>query len=550
MDLLHDSQEDLEGMQVYENCKISDGQPCLSCRRYVEFEKQVVSLKMSFMQQLQKMRDQQRRLRTKINRGHDPLVRVLPSEVMASVFECYVDSQNSVEKSCQQVYNCCAPLILGAVSQSWRRIAWSSPQLWTHISINPRGYEHWTCLEVAQECLSRSGQLPLSIEVSLYHPDLNHQIRNRQGIFRQVIDLVNRYSSRWQDLRVICRSEILPLFTGNAQGTPIIRKLLLEYPFDTYNRVEGDAKFKVEGLKPRPTHVSLSNFGFQSLDIDWLRVTNVQFHKTKITLDQFFQLLQQAPELMDCQLSCISDSERSFRYPMNEIPIVHHALRSLEIGKYQGKELGLFFSFPELTHLTIEHITDPESRVLLNSIVPLIERSSCQLTYLRLHNVLCNRESFIGLLRTTPSLHRLELSICKASLDVLQFLADTSVAQFSGEDACHQNSFLPNLQSIHYSDVRPVWDPAFWALIPTIPGLPSEFHNPQRRPLTKVEFACRQARWSDPKPLSMVCKDQNVVARFIELMKLGISFHLTHANVDMLKNSIIHHGFDIHEAVE
>lgn len=550
MDILHDCPDDLEGVQVYENCKISDGQPCISCEQYVEFEKQVIALKMSFFQQLEKMRDQQRQLRTVINRGHDPLVRSFPSEIMASIFKCHVDSQNLVEKSCQQVYNSCAPLALGAVCQSWRRIAWSSPQLWTHISINPRGYEDWTCLEVSQECLSRSGQLPLSIEVSLYHPDINHQLHNRQGIFRRVIALINQYSSRWQELRVICRAEILPLFCGDSQlGAPIIRKILLEYPFDTYNRVEDDVKFRIEGLKPRPTHVLLSNFGFKCLVIDWLRVTNVQFHKTKITLDHLFELLQQAPELTNCQLPCISDSERSFRYPMDEVPIVHHKLRSLEIGKYQGKELGLFFSFPQLTHLTIEHINDPESKVLLNCIVPLVERSSCQVTFLRLHNVLCDRESLVGLLRTTPSLHELELSICRASLDLLQFLADTSVVRPSGTNAC-RDPFLPNLQSIHYSDIRPVWDAAFWALIPTIPGSPSDVHNPQRRPLNKIDFVCRQARWSDPKPQSMVCKDRNVVLRLIELSKLGVSFHLMHANVDMLEKSICHHGIDIREKLE
>ncbi|PPQ80573.1 hypothetical protein CVT25_001609 [Psilocybe cyanescens] len=544
-----DIPENLDGIQVYDNCQISNGKPCTSCQQYVEFEERVIALKNSFIQQLEQMRDQQRQLRTAINRRHDPLLRGFPSEILANIFGSYVDSQNVVEKSCQQVYNNCSPLVLGAVCQSWRRVAWSSPQLWTHISINPRGSDNWICLDVSQECLSRSGQLPLSIELSLYHPDINHGIYNREGIFHRLIALVNQYSSRWEELRVICRTEILPFFCGDLQGAPIIRRILLEYPFDTYHRAEDDVKFSIEGIKPRPTHVSISNFGFKSLDIDWHRVTNIQFHKTRIPLDQFFELLQQAPELVDCQLPCLSDSELAHKYPMREIPIVHHKLRSLEIGKYQGQELGLFFAFPQLTHLTIEHVNDLESEVLSNCVLALITRSSCRLTFLRLHNVLCDHESLLGLLRQTPSLRDLELSICKESLDLFRVLANTSNLAQHSMDSCEE-LFLPNLQSIHYSDIRPVWDTSFWALIPTISGPPWDIQDSLRRPLNNIDFTCRQARWSDPKPESMVCKDRNVVLRLMELSNLGVRFNLMHANVDMLEKSIRHHGITTHEKLE
>ena len=89
-------------------------------------------------------------------------------------------------------------LILGAVCRKWRAIAWSSPQLWSSIFLSLSYKSFSSNLRIAQEWLSRSGQLPLSISVSM---------RNCHSVSMDDVlpmtYLLNKYAGRWHHLEFL-----------------------------------------------------------------------------------------------------------------------------------------------------------------------------------------------------------------------------------------------------------------------------------------------------------------------------------------------------------
>lgn len=108
---------------------------------------------------------QQRKLRSMIKHQHDSLTRCLSLEVISIIFRFYVaeDFQDDPQVWLSDTH--LSPLVLGAVCQSWRSIAWSSLHIWTHIriNVNVQRQDSWIYRDVAEEWLSRSSQLPLSI---------------------------------------------------------------------------------------------------------------------------------------------------------------------------------------------------------------------------------------------------------------------------------------------------------------------------------------------------------------------------------------------------
>ncbi|KAF8877821.1 hypothetical protein CPB84DRAFT_1852529 [Gymnopilus junonius] len=83
----------------------------------------------------------------------------LPVEIMSIIFEFYVPKFPPKE----------SPFTIGAVCRKLRQIAWSTPQIWIHLSLDICGTGTLeTPVQLAEDWLSQSGKLPLSISFTLY----------------------------------------------------------------------------------------------------------------------------------------------------------------------------------------------------------------------------------------------------------------------------------------------------------------------------------------------------------------------------------------------
>ncbi|KAF9481258.1 hypothetical protein BDN70DRAFT_876578 [Pholiota conissans] len=73
------------------------------------------------------------------NRVHDPITSRLPVEIVSQIFTNFlpatVDPAYTISRPGSRS-TVTTPLLLGAVCKSWRAVSWSTPQLWTSISID------------------------------------------------------------------------------------------------------------------------------------------------------------------------------------------------------------------------------------------------------------------------------------------------------------------------------------------------------------------------------------------------------------------------------
>lgn len=149
-------------------CELLDGKLRHLCQRTIELGTQIVAGKEGPFKPL----GEKRKLRTEINRCHDPVSGRFPPELTSTIFERYkkINDDNHlrrfpVEEDMTFVPYCRKVLILGSVCQAWRYIVWTSPSLWTCSSINLQHDTNDLYIDELEPWLKRSGNLPLCLSV-------------------------------------------------------------------------------------------------------------------------------------------------------------------------------------------------------------------------------------------------------------------------------------------------------------------------------------------------------------------------------------------------
>ncbi|PPQ80580.1 hypothetical protein CVT25_001617 [Psilocybe cyanescens] len=475
----------------------------------------------------------------------------LPPELMAVIFESYVScflanllAKWSYEQTEKPKNNICLPLLLGAVCQTWRSIAWSSPQLWGFIVIKPRRLDDLLSVEVAEECLSRSGQLPLKIIIVFSNNPDNGQaaISNPKSVLGRLASVVNGHSHQWEYLHLICPPALFPLFSGGPQGAPIIDRLLLttaDYDFDFHGF--DNPPFTMTGAESRPSFIHTTHFWFKSIKINWSNITKAII-VDKIRLDDLIELLRQAPQLVICIISGFGDLDPTDQFSLDNLPIVHHELQQLHFGGYyEGHDLEWFFDSLILPGLKTLRLYNMPYHSILANIEALVCRSSCRLRDLTLSVVRYTYEELIRLLQKNPFLNELELQSCVIDIrELLVLLEDTSFLQTSNRIL--EEAFLPELNSVMITkDDSIIWDDSLYALIldliKTSPNEPDSQSG--RRPLHQVDIKSPGSESSE----TPVCFNKDVVQSLFDLStSRSFIIDLSQGGVDLLEHSAKHWG--------
>lgn len=516
-----------ELLRTFKICDKSDGKPCPSCQEYININEEI-----------NKLLARQHELLIKINYHHDPISSRFPAEIGARIFECYVEdychvTQNhDTRPSRQPIFS---PLSIGAVCKDWRRIAWSSPQIWTHMQVIRQNIIE-TDMEVIQQWLTRSGQLPLSWRIQFRFHD-NCAISQVRKKVRRFLSTVNQHSHRWQDLYL---SFPLPDYyryvCPNPLGAPLLRKLRLE---NLNNRTEF-IHFGIRDVKPRPFHVSLKSVALRFLDIDWNHLTKLRMSEVDIELHELIQLLQRAPMLEDCRFDYIHFTGMP-TLPANP-PTIHHKICSLILSGFTGNVTELISGnsvrFPCLIYLTFT----PGSHLVLNNVSVLIETSRPQLTRLFVDVPKSEYDILLSILAATPSLHELRLT---SSLDMndhkrlFRSLSKTT----SDTEGSNKLQFLPVLQSFHYSSITMIpWDDAsFWQLLLSLIAGSNGGNGDSKdhRRLTNIQV--QSYEFFVPPNESPRCDNKEILIHILKLSESGTSIDLIHNGVDMLEVSRKYH---------
>ncbi|KAL0564887.1 hypothetical protein V5O48_017151 [Marasmius crinis-equi] len=279
----------------------------------------------------------------------------VPTEILARIFSMRTEGQwgDGLEVH--------AAPVLSSVSQRWRNVVLSTPQLWSSFSIGP---QLWTCPALASKVeifLERSNETPLSIALSINVGTIAPNIPALRAIIRQ--------SSRWSRLRIdnnpaiLFASGVLESLRGKL---PLLENLTIKHPTHyalpdpqyTVRRLETEAEACVLLLGGTCTAV-------EELDIS--TADPKEYDGRNIVSNTVHTLTLR--ELLDTELTFLLDS----------------------------------FTFPNLTTLNLRSSWSDD----INPLISFLRRSACTLTSLLLRGAKLTDEQAVALFRSMPSLKSL-----------------------------------------------------------------------------------------------------------------------------------------------
>ena len=387
------------------------------------------------LEEISKLFKIQKELKEHVNEHHDPLTRYLPVEITLHIFTIYTEDLNSAFDPRNSIIER-GPLLLGAISKSWRRIAFSTPHLWNTVNIHISNDKLPMKVGLTKEWIDRSGQLPLHL--SLIHEDSNVFYSNAvQSELIPLFKVLQNVSPRWCTLVLGISARLYTTFLGEVTSAATLETLKL------IDESDDEGRFHLPHT-PLLKHLDIqTSIPFSSISIDWSTLTTVEANH--IMMDEYFDVLRLSERLESFRLGDIIGQPE---YPLPVTPFNHSALRELylennDVTMVHASEVVTMFNlsaFPSLEKFGY----DSWSRTSFpNSAIPSIfNRSRCQLTHFDLRGDLRSgtADDLIAILSDLPTITHFKLEDkCSRRLD----------------DALMSNKLLRRLTPIHRSALIP-----------------------------------------------------------------------------------------------
>ena len=457
---------------------------------------------------LERLRVKRYDLKRKINRVQSLIVRQLPRDVMSTIFEFCLPDFTVHQPSPYIQDDISIPLSLGAICSYWRDVAWSTPSLWCSLVICvTRNHDPHIVTCIAQEWLSRSGQLPLSIRIcsKLYEHET----------FSALADIINQYSPRWSNLDLYIPDTYYKYFHGTDNHAPILKSIRFSCSF--YRKM-----MNLQLTCPRLERATLSH-----ILINRTNITNFQWDNlTHLTLYSMFTLeslliLHKTPRLVFLK---ISGGCPLYREEPIIGTIVLTSLKSLQLMMLVGGLLNNLIA-PNLEEFSLRQY----SISAIEIVGSFLRRSACSLRsfFIIISNFPPYFEDFMGLLQSMPSLNTLSImstmytnsgDVDYDPRNILQLAAKVLLSQSSS----FQQRFLPNLKILEYTGklgIRPGKYDDLHSLLPT--------DNALHGPLNLLKINVTQHRL--PK---------NMISYLSMFVERGVTVNVMSKSEDILQSSI------------
>jgi len=482
-----------------------------------------------------------------INRSSDYMDEILPTEVLSLIFSF-----------CLPHFLCHArgsgPLMFGAVSKKWRDTAWSTPNLWSSISIiidfNPQRLSHQTSL--AEEWLARSGQRELSIQVHSQGHHIDDVMEDTEidylvFLMRPLIGVLVQYSYRWKSLDLLLPTCLFNYIIPRNNNAPLLERLKVEPPPKGTSR-RGDAlRFHLTPLLQR---IDIRDLKLKTLEVQWDFLTH--FSGVGMSVDECLEVFRRTRRLQHCRFAKIGPNESEFPTPLNEDWILVWTIQRLQLGHRHNFGRSYLFNTLTLPSLISLQYEGHRERLPVAALSVFVARSRCALTQLALSAVIVSDVELIDFLKLLPSLEILQLRSPRGdSIGMSDLLLHYFSLNPPPEAALEIAKFLPVLTTLHYSGRFSFsWEPlaemfpiAIFLedkIVPLSMEIPQptliDALNLRRRPLRSVTFKFYENRKAERIPLE-------VLPRLVAALNDGVSIKIFHwdslRGTDMLKRGIM-----------
>ena len=415
-------------------CKLMEGGPCALCLELEEFDRECQAILVSLTKR-------RRGILQRINQRHDPFIQHLPLELASKVFVfClpqHVFNSNPVNISLfldASKFSNITPfnIVLGSICQSWRRIAWSTPDLWSTLPIRLHRWYEPTRVDLTLKWLSRSSQIPLDVAIAYDSTEILTE--ENIGLWKPLIDIVNSCSSRWRTFVTDVPQLVHSYIVGNGEPTSILERLKIG-PANSFRRCA--TGFSLANARPTPTELVCSTMPLRLIDIDWSNLTTVSIKD--LFLGECLVLLQWAPQLVTFQIGRLKLGQ--YEVLPDFAPTTHNTVKCLNIlglDKTSTAHEPLdFLILPSL----VELFYDSQHNSLEN-VLAFLQRSGCSLTEL---HIVGDASDHLPEITMAPGLQALEGLEYHGDLDSCLKCLDRPTNR-------HDSPILPNL---HKLTIRP-----------------------------------------------------------------------------------------------
>ncbi|PPQ74759.1 hypothetical protein CVT26_005056 [Gymnopilus dilepis] len=363
----------------------------------------------------------------------------LPLELMAYIFTitCHHDAhQFSSEDERKEIIS---PFFLGSICSQWRTIVWSTPMIWSRISLYLITSRYETQIELLQDHLTRSGDLPLTINL-MFQEENDWSSR----LPTQLVDFLVTTAPRWYCANLVLPEAWYPLLAGIKQNLRFLTILMTQSLWKDCRLPPSKRKhLDLFADAPSLIDVHLNGYYISDVDIPWKQLRRLKAQH--VYLDECFYLLPRVSRLESCKIyTILPDQTRRVEPQAISLPFLTH----LRIHCYMWDHMTLLFSNLDAPSLDTLEISDPY-RGPLPPLPALLDAMGCKLTRLKLYDFTFKGEEsnlieFIRGISTLTDLDiRLEMPGSTSLRDILtELLGPATTSSDTGEETY----FLPCLR--------------------------------------------------------------------------------------------------------
>jgi len=323
------------------------------------------------------------------------------------------------------------PLLIGRVCRAWRDFAWSTPKLWSRISLCLQHSSPKDC-ELLEGWLARSGQSPLSIH--LYY--LSHYVDGAEGRIGSILRLIANCSERWRHIYFHLPVYVLKALEGVRNRLPRLTYMSLILP-----REEVPTK-RCEGFSAAPQlrHVEVDGYNQRLLNLSLSQVTRLSL--APVEVGNCLDILKCCPNLTHCTFKGVAEFTTAHLLPPVVSPSVEYLELESGLGRFPALSLSRLLDALTLPTLCELRLNTNLHALPHTSLLSLVSRSACSVKRLTLTACYIESGKLRACLTGIHSIVELEVTNCvNSSIPVISLLHP---AHASNMDSI----ILPNLRTL------------------------------------------------------------------------------------------------------
>ena len=360
------------------NCTVQNGAPCRAC------EVDVLRPPRGALQH-----ENCPKTRAMRNTRYDPFILKLPPEIASHIFILLMGDRDNGDV-CQRRNGLPTPFLLGAVCSGWRKLARSTPALWSRLAFtfsdsmlikNKINTPH-----LIADWLGRSGALPLNLQFSYDGEGYNGYVypSDRRNRWLSVMDTLRMYSEWWYEAGFTLPAHYIAALHGTAPPNNLRTLTFSNIKDWKLDNIFLDFKMTTD---PSPTNFKMDGFCLKYVHISWDKLVHLELDRTPV--DNVLRVKQDAPLLETCLLFRISSFNGDFPTTTGTT-ICHPQIRTLAVSPWDVDvftELLNSLELPCLESCELRSHSEDKVVMLVDTVVLFVKRSACVLKTL---NLRCN----------------------------------------------------------------------------------------------------------------------------------------------------------------